>query len=40
MPRRPPIQWPNGARIAVIPCVAFETWPNCLSMTTPPVGST
>ena len=28
MPRRSPIQWPDGARIAVIPCVAFETWPD------------
>ena len=25
--RRPPITWPNGARIDIIPCVAFETWP-------------
>lgn len=28
--RRPPIQWPDGARIAIIPCVAFETWPDDL----------
>lgn len=28
MPRRSPIQWSDGARIAVIPCVAFETWPD------------
>ena len=28
--RRPPIKWPDGARIAVIPCVAFETWPEDL----------
>ncbi|MBI2911981.1 MAG: polysaccharide deacetylase family protein [Chloroflexi bacterium] len=26
-PRRPPIRWPNDARIAIIPAIAFETWP-------------
>ena len=29
-PRRKPIKWPNGARIAITPCVAFETWPEDL----------
>lgn len=29
-PRRAPIKWPNGARIAITPCVAFETWPEDL----------
>jgi allantoinase len=28
MSRRSPIKWPDGARIAVLPCVAFETWPD------------
>ena len=28
MSRRTPIKWPDGARIAVLPCVAFETWPD------------
>ncbi len=27
MPRRP-IEWPNGARIAIMPCVVLETWPE------------
>lgn len=27
MGRRPHIQWPEGARIAVVPSVALETWP-------------
>jgi peptidoglycan/xylan/chitin deacetylase (PgdA/CDA1 family) len=26
MPRRP-IQWPNGARLAIMPCIVLETWP-------------
>src|SRR5487761_2422436 len=30
MSRRTPIQWPDRARIAVLPCVAFETWPDDL----------
>ena len=29
-PKRQPIKWPNGARIAITPCVAFETWPEDL----------
>lgn len=28
--RRSPIKWPDGARIAITPCVAFETWPEDL----------
>ncbi|HXG36595.1 MAG TPA: polysaccharide deacetylase family protein [Dehalococcoidia bacterium] len=28
MPRRSPIQWPNNARIAITPAVAFEIWPD------------
>jgi hypothetical protein len=28
MSRRPAIHWPDGARLAVIPCVALETWPE------------
>jgi peptidoglycan/xylan/chitin deacetylase (PgdA/CDA1 family) len=28
--KRSPIKWPDGARIAVTPCVAFETWPEDL----------
>ena len=28
--KRLPIKWPNGARIAITPCVAFETWPEDL----------
>ena len=28
--KRMPIKWPEGARIAVTPCVAFETWPEDL----------
>jgi len=24
---RQAIKWPNGARLAVVPCIAFETWP-------------
>jgi peptidoglycan/xylan/chitin deacetylase (PgdA/CDA1 family) len=28
--RRPAITWPNGARLAIVPCVAFETWPEDL----------
>ncbi len=27
MPRRP-IEWPNGARVAILPCVVLETWPE------------
>lgn len=30
--RRPAIRWPNGARLAIVPCVAFETWPEDLGM--------
>lgn len=26
--KRSPIKWPDGARIAITPCVAFETWPE------------
>lgn len=26
--KRSPIKWPNGARIAITPCVAYETWPE------------
>jgi peptidoglycan/xylan/chitin deacetylase (PgdA/CDA1 family) len=29
-PNRSPIKWPEGARIAITPCVAFETWPEDL----------
>ncbi|MGH7817109.1 MAG: polysaccharide deacetylase family protein, partial [Candidatus Binatia bacterium] len=29
-PKRRPIKWPDGARIAITPCVAFETWPEDL----------
>jgi peptidoglycan/xylan/chitin deacetylase (PgdA/CDA1 family) len=29
-PKRSPIKWPDGARIAITPCVAFETWPEDL----------
>jgi peptidoglycan/xylan/chitin deacetylase (PgdA/CDA1 family) len=29
-PKRQPIKWPDGARIAITPCVAFETWPEDL----------
>ena len=29
-PNRSPIKWPDGARIAITPCVAFETWPEDL----------
>jgi len=29
-PKRTPIKWPDGARIAITPCVAFETWPEDL----------
>jgi hypothetical protein len=29
-PKRKPITWPEGARIAITPCVAFETWPEDL----------
>ena len=25
-----PIKWPDGARVAITPCVAFETWPEDL----------
>src|SRR5574341_1396734 len=28
--KRSPIKWPDGARIALTPCVAFETWPEDL----------
>jgi peptidoglycan/xylan/chitin deacetylase (PgdA/CDA1 family) len=28
--RRSPIKWPNGARLALVPGVAFETWPDDL----------
>jgi peptidoglycan/xylan/chitin deacetylase (PgdA/CDA1 family) len=28
--KREPIRWPDGARIAITPCVAFETWPEDL----------
>jgi peptidoglycan/xylan/chitin deacetylase (PgdA/CDA1 family) len=30
--RRQPIRWPNNAKIAVIPSVAFETWPQDLGL--------
>lgn len=30
--RRPAIKWPNGARLAIVPCVAFETWPEDLGL--------
>src|SRR5207245_11639682 len=29
-PKRKPIKWPDGACIAITPCVAFETWPEDL----------
>jgi allantoinase len=29
-PKRHSIKWPDGARIAITPCVAFETWPDDL----------
>lgn len=29
-PKRSPIKWPDRARIAITPCVAFETWPEDL----------
>ena len=32
MARRSPIKWPDDARIAIVPCVAFETWPEDLGM--------
>ena len=28
--RRKPIQWPDGARIALLFCVSWETWPDDL----------
>jgi peptidoglycan/xylan/chitin deacetylase (PgdA/CDA1 family) len=28
--RRLPIQWPDKARVAVLPCIVFETWPDDL----------
>jgi len=28
--KRSPIKWPDNARIAITPCVAFETWPEDL----------
>jgi peptidoglycan/xylan/chitin deacetylase (PgdA/CDA1 family) len=28
--KRAPIKWPDGARIAITPCVAYETWPEDL----------
>ena len=28
--KRSPIKWPDSARIAITPCVAFETWPEDL----------
>ena len=34
--KRVPIKWPDGARIAVTPCVAFETWPEDLGGPPPP----
>jgi peptidoglycan/xylan/chitin deacetylase (PgdA/CDA1 family) len=30
MPRRDPIKWPNGARLALLFCVSWETWPDDL----------
>ncbi|MBI3078003.1 MAG: hypothetical protein HYY85_13630 [Deltaproteobacteria bacterium] len=30
--RRTPIEWPEHARIAIVPCVAFETWPDDLGI--------
>jgi len=30
--RRQPITWPDNARIALVPCVAFETWPDDLGV--------
>jgi peptidoglycan/xylan/chitin deacetylase (PgdA/CDA1 family) len=27
MPRRP-VEWPNDARVAILPCVVLETWPE------------
>ena len=32
MKRREPITWPDNARIALVPCVAFETWPDDLGV--------
>ncbi len=32
MKRREPITWPESARIAIVPCVAFETWPDDLGV--------
>ncbi len=32
MARRNPIKWPEDARIAIVPCVAFETWPEDVGM--------
>ncbi|OGP67066.1 MAG: hypothetical protein A2169_08085 [Deltaproteobacteria bacterium RBG_13_47_9] len=32
MARRSPIKWPNDAWIAIVPCVAFETWPEDLGV--------
>ena len=32
MKRREPITWPDNARIAIVPCVAFETWPDDLGV--------
>ena len=26
--RSPPVRWPDKARIAIIPCVVMETWPE------------
>jgi allantoinase len=30
MPRRHPISWPRGARVALLFCVSWETWPDDL----------
>ncbi len=30
--RREAIRWPGGARLAIVPCVAFETWPEDLGL--------
>lgn len=30
--RRPPVCWPEKARIAIIPCVVMETWPEELGI--------
>jgi peptidoglycan/xylan/chitin deacetylase (PgdA/CDA1 family) len=30
MPRRAPIEWPHAARIALLFCVSWETWPDDL----------